>query len=200
MKYIVFTGTTGAGKDELISYVLSKAKSKYPEKLEKAWYYTTQNPGERPGEASYDRFITDEKFNQLNGENLIFAAAQNSHYQVGYPLLESKADKVTILNINPKGARELKQKAELLGGKVLMIYLDAPKQQRVERIRFRDNQLLYEPVEEKVDLDVVKGGAEAHKDYDLIVENKDGDLERTKDIVWGKIEEFLKEIYGETKA
>lgn len=197
MNYILFTGTTAAGKDIFIEDVFERTKKDYPEvNITNAWYYTTRNEL-RPGEKRDHRFLTDAEFDEKVKNNEIFMPGKNAGYQVGYPMPKKDPERgIVVMNIMPEGAREMKVLAEKAGGKCLMIYIDAPKEQRVERIRRRESWLIYEPAEYKANNDITESGFEKYPDYDLHVENKDGDLEKNKEIIWKKTKEFLDTIYG----
>jgi guanylate kinase len=190
MKYIIFTGTSGSGKDSIIDHIVERAEAKKPGQVRKAWYYTTRNYL-RSGEKKDHRFLTDEEFNNKLDKGEIIFPAKNADYQVGYPFEELDNNNVVVMNINADAARELKAKVESKGGQVFMVYLDAPKEQRIERLRFRENMLLYEPVEEKINNDIVESGLEKHGDFNLVLENKDGFLETNKNRVWEAVEKFI---------
>jgi guanylate kinase len=160
------------------------------EPVKKAWYYTTRKEDRTGESANRQEKLTDTEFNEKVSKGEIIFNEKNSDYQVGYPteILNEKSG-VLIFNISTDAAKKLERQAQKNNGQVLTIFLDAPKEQRVERIRSRDGWVIYEPAEFKVENDVTK--SEQSNEYHLVVENKDGELEKNYETIFNRVKEFV---------
>ena len=190
MKAIMVSGPSGSGKDVIIDSIVSEINRERGQVLEKPLYFTTRKP--RPGEQINSSFLTEEAFQQKLKAGEIMFPGENAGYHVGYPKPKNLAtDKILIYNILKEGAESLKAQIELEGGEVLMVYIHAPKEMRVERIRRRDGWVIYEPAEYKVENDITSDNPKEFSNYDLIVENKEGDLEKSIQIIKDRITKFI---------
>jgi len=191
MKYIIFTGPTASGKDTIMDAAVTEFNKVQPKSLEKAWYYTTRKDI-RPGEKSTDEpFLTEEEFDTKLAKGEILLPNKKEKYRVGYPMLDLKKPGTTVLAFNAENGRKFKAIIEEKGGEVLMVYIYTKPDEQIRRIMGREGLLFEEMAADKAAKDNVENDPEKHRDYDLVIENKEGELERTKEIVFGRIKEFI---------
>ncbi|MBI5530914.1 MAG: AAA family ATPase [Candidatus Doudnabacteria bacterium] len=190
MKYIIFSGTTGSGKDTIINRLHEDLKNLQIEPVKRAWYYTTRKVDRKGENPNRKDKISDEEFNEKVSKGEIILDHKNSNYQVGYPseILNEKSG-IIIFNIAVWAAKQLQDYALQNDGRAVTIFLDAPKEQRIGRIKHRDGLSADESVIFKVENDITK--SEHATGYNLVVQNKDGDLEKNYEIILSKVKEFL---------
>lgn len=189
MKSILISGSAGAGKDTIIEQLYRDLQAQNI-KVEKAWFYKTRKP--RPGEdPNSPEWITREEFERKLANNELVFPGENAGEKVAYgkDWFRKSAD-VLIFNIMPSAVEKLKELSVTAGGQAYSISVDAPRQQRLERVRHRENYLIYEPAEYKLENDIAK---EYNKsDFDLVIENPDGEFEKTYENIFNHVKEFLK--------
>jgi len=195
MKYIITTGPTAAGKDDLMDAMAGELKAEGIDAY-KPWYYTTRKelrPGEQPGDK---HLLSDKEFEAMRSRGEIPYPMENAGYQIGYPQTELEKGEVVVMTLSGVDARRQRDKVREQGHEAFMIYLYAPKEDRIERIRHRggpDGQmtLIYEPAFEKVNNDAERADLDSYADYDLRIENKEGKFNEIFAEIMPKVREFV---------
>ncbi len=191
MKIIIICGPTASGKDTIAEEIFKETEKLYPGKVEMAKYFKTRVP--RPEEKDDGYFISEDDFQKKRdlGEIPDWLWGKVSNYRVGYNSGEFSKSEIVLVNIDDKKARHLKDMVKQKNGKVLSIYLHAPEQVRKQRFMSREGWLIYEPAEYRLSHDVTDPNPENHKDFDLIVENKEGKLAETMKEIMPAVRKFL---------
>ena len=190
MKTIVFTGPTAAGKDTIIDRILLELQKEFPNRVARTRYYTTRKQL-RPGELRDEYFVTDEEFDQkVETEGLL--KGNNAGYRVGFSFKELGKAEITLINLTTGFARLVKDFTRGKGGTSYLVFVTAPKDQRIARIIKRDDNLSLEDAKFKAENDVTSDDWDIHQDFDLRIENRDGELEQVVHKILTRVQEFLK--------
>ena len=181
---VILSGVSGVGKNTIIQKLLDKHDNMHFFKSA-----TTRPP--RPGETIYD-FMTAEEFKEKS-ENGAFFEVEDSHgfwYATQFKELnriENNPNEIFIKDIEVHGAEKLK---EYFKGKVdvVMLFIDAPDDVLVERLRGRGES------EDRIQVRLSRGAMERQHIpyYDFVVQNID------LDIAVQRIEEFLNKKLDKT--
>jgi guanylate kinase len=190
MKIVIVSGTTNAGKDDLINDQIKKLAD-FGIHAVKTEYFTTRKPDRPEDKDKIKYFISDAEFDQKVNSGEIFFHSKNSDYRVGTGIGELDKGDIIFVNISPNAFNIIQKLAQERRAEVYKILLTAPREQRVERMRFRENLLIYEPVEFKVDNDIVKETPELVASVDLAIENKDGEFNEVSQEVFEKLLKFI---------
>lgn len=170
-KLIVLTGKTAAGKDTVVSKLLSKLPD-----FKKVVTTTSRAP--RPGEqdgVDYN-FVSREDFKQKIEKGLFFEYVEYGGNFYGTEKAQLKdTNKGLIWRIDPSRAGQIR---ELLDCPVLVIYLTVPDLVVLERLEKRG--LSREEIEKRMNEDK-KFWEEYKSSYDFVVENVPGQLAETVD-------------------
>jgi len=189
MKNIIICGPTSAGKDTVIEEILKETNQLYPGKVTKGIYYKTRKI--RDGENDDGHFISDEVFNDKLARNEIIFHIDVDNYQVGYSADEFEKSEVVVVNIDDRLGRELRDLIKQKGGQSLTIFLYAEPEIRKARFMSREGWLFPEPAEYRMEKDASDPNPESHADFDLIIENKEGQLSETMKEIMPKVKEFI---------
>lgn len=191
MKIIIVSGPTASGKDSVVYEISREINQGYPGKVSQASYFKTR--GIRPQEKNDGYFISEDEFKKKrdSGEIPDWLWGKVSDYNVGYSEDEFAKSEIVLVNIDDKKARHLKDMVRQKNGKVLSIYLHAPEEVRKQRFMSREGWLIYEPAEYRLSHDVTDPNPENHKDFDLVIENKEGKLADTMKEIMPAVREFL---------
>ncbi len=191
MKIIIICGPNASGKDSVIEEIFREINQEYPGKISQASYFKTRSV--RPKEKDDGYFISDDTFKKKrdSGEIPDWLWGKVGDYDVGYSEDEFKKSEIVLVNIGDKKARLLKDWAEQKIGQVLSIFLHAPEDVRKQRFMSRESWLIYEPVEYRIIHDITDPNSENHKDFDLIVENKEGALAETMKEIMPAVKKFI---------
>ncbi|MBI5530916.1 MAG: hypothetical protein HY918_05495 [Candidatus Doudnabacteria bacterium] len=191
MKIIIICGPTASGKDSVIDEMYRELNQEYPGKVSQATYFKTR--AARPQEKIDKYFISEEEFEKKRGSGEIPDEfwGEVSNYRVGYSINEFTKSEIVLVNIDDKKARNLKEVAQQSNNEVLSIFLHAPEEVRKQRFMSREGWLIYEPAEYRLSHDVTDPNPENHKDFDLIVENKEGALAETMKEIMPAVKEFV---------
>ncbi|MBI4363745.1 MAG: hypothetical protein HY545_02755 [Candidatus Doudnabacteria bacterium] len=188
MRLITISGPHGAGKgttqDELLPLFSDRVRRITP--------VTTRKPrdGEQHGREYY--FIEPDEFRRLQAEGeLVFEVPIRNHHSGTTRSELFREDKAGFIDIVPHGARQLRDLVVNAGGQALTILLIACRQERFHRIRRRQPDLTGEQIWRMLDNDPVPADPALYRDFDLCVENGDGQFQRTLSIVKLHVEEFL---------
>ncbi|HTL39658.1 MAG TPA: hypothetical protein VL306_02505 [Methylomirabilota bacterium] len=191
MKYIIVCGPTAAGKDTVIDELVKEINQEKPGLLNKTWYYTTRRevrPGEDPN-AEY--FLSEEEFDQKIARGEFFSHGTNAGYRVATSYSQLNQEGNIVISITTQYLERLKDYAAKNGVEALSILVTAPREVRANRIRMRESWLFTEPVEDKIEQDISKEGTELGKEFDIRIENKEGQFDETMREVIPKVREFL---------
>jgi guanylate kinase len=147
----------------------------------------------RSNEKKTDYFISEQEFQDKldSGKIPNYLWGQVADYRVGYDPKEFSKAQVVLINVDDKKARKLKAEFESKGGETLTIFVHASEQQRIQRYRVRGSLLFEDEARYRMETDVVDPNPENHSDFDLVVENKEGDFENTMNIIMEKVNKFL---------
>ncbi len=176
---VIFSGVSGVGKNTIIQKLLEKYDNMHFFKSA-----TTRPP--RPGEDIYD-FMSPEEFKEKREQGAFFEV-EDSHgfwYATQYKelnrIVQNPKD-VFVKDIEVHGAEKLRDYFADKGG-MLSIFIDAPDEVLVERLRGRGES------EDRIQVRLSRGVMERlYKDkYDLVLENIN--LDETL----AKIEKFILE-------
>lgn len=184
--HVCISGPHAAGKDAVIGELLKQLNAKHPGKFLRVRFLTTRRPrlGEIPGK---EHLFTDiQTFRELIRRKKLLYHIQMPGYMVGTPLSELKKAPVLIHNAVLELAKKL-EKTE----SVLKIVLTAPKSQRKSRILAREPELSEHQAEKKLQLDPRKNILRLRSQFDLVVNNCDGNFNKTVSIIKRHINKFV---------
>lgn len=189
ISYITISGPAAAGKD-VISYQIYKfLQKKFGDKVYFANYFKTREPRSTEKKSKY--FITKKVFlKRLKSGKILIPFVVNDYF-VGYGPQELIKSEVVILNIAADGSRQLKQIAKIYKRKCFSIFVHAPKNIRVKRFLARDPSKNIKDAILRMNSDSTSGDPSMYKDFDLILENKEGQLKNTVKKVITKVNAFL---------
>ncbi len=191
MKTIIICGPTSAGKNVVAYEILRETQKIYPGRVGMAQYFKTRDV--RPDETDDGYYISETDFDKKrqSGEIPDWLWGQVSNYRVGYNSAEFSKSEIVIVNIDDKKARKLKELVQSQKGQSLSIFLHAPEEVRVNRFMRRENWLIYEPAEHRIKNDVTDPNPENYKDFDLVVENKEGLFAETMKEIMPAVKKFI---------
>lgn len=189
MKNIIVCGPTGAGKDTVIDEMIKESQILYPGKVTKGIYYKTR--GIRPGEVDDGHFISEQQFESMAKDGKMPFNMAVDNYHVGYSMDEFSKSEIVIVNIDDMLGRELKRITLESGGKSLTIFLHAPPEVRKSRFMSREGWLFEEPAEFRMAKDASDPNPESHRDFDLVVENREDKLPETMKEIMPKVRKFI---------
>jgi guanylate kinase len=189
MKLVIISGPTGAGKDTVIDNVINEVRKTHGNIISNAEYFKTRP--RRPKEADTGYFISPEAFDEMKSRGEIALHGKIGDYEVGHSMKEFEKSPVMIVNIDDKKARALKDWAIKAGGSAMTIFIHAPEESRKLRYRLREGLLFEEPAQFRMDHDVTDANPENHKDFDLVVENKEDGLDGTMAEIMPRINKFI---------
>jgi guanylate kinase len=192
MKYITVSGPAGVGKDSLIDAIISACNKDNPEAIQSAPYYTTRKEL-RQNEEKTEYFISEEEFDEKIKKGELFCYSKNADYRVGTSFADLSRGQAQIVNLAPQFVEKLREYAKQNGGDLLAVALSAPKQERINRIRLRESWLFTEPAEFKVDNDIAGENWESEANFDMRIENKPEEFQKTFAEVYPRVKEFLGE-------
>ena len=188
MKLVTVSGPRGAGKEEVMRYLVEA----FPAALHRIVPHTTRapRPGECHGREYY--FVNDVEFDGLfdRGE-FIFVNDKMAHQRSGTVRAELTKKSLAVIDITDFGARELCSKVVVEGGRALLVFVYASREERRGRIRLRQPSMNEDEVERLLSDDPVDPLPGAHLDFDLVVENRNGQLNATLDRIGSLIAQFL---------
>lgn len=154
-------GRSGSGKDTIVDVLCEKFNAS------KVCSYTTRKP--RENESGTHVFITDEEMDKLQNDNQLVAYTEFDGNRYGATLEQVQQSDFYI--IDPKGLKyfqeHIKDQSCLLHD-FIVIYLDAPRHQCVERMMRRADSL--EDVNRRAEYDD-KVFAGVEHEVDLVVSN-----------------------------
>lgn len=206
MNVITISGAHGAGKDEVIKHLMEKLQTEYPGLVAQALYGTTRKL--RNNEINGTDIICygKEQFEEMLRNDEILFYRDIGDYKVGLSKSEAKKAGFIVTNITDEFARKFKELAQKQGGRCFSVYLHTGKDLqaneavRRQRIGLRESVLLKEMIDWKIEHDPVNSDPEKHKDFDLVIENKENDLERTVEMVHSEVKKFIESIRAENHA
>jgi len=101
---IVFSGPSGAGKNELIDYIVKREPL-----FEEAWGMTTRS--RRPGEGGHTQFVSKEDFRKAihNNELIQYAEYNGNYYGTSKSALDLLQYKQILFNMGFDGTMSLKK-------------------------------------------------------------------------------------------
>ena len=145
-RIVFFCGPRGAGKGTLVEAVLRV----FP-KLERMLAETTRTP--RIGELDGDQyhFCTEDEFEMMLRLGLIAEWEQiGPEQRSGLSWYELLRHTYAVADVVPRIARSSRKTLEKHGGRVLIIGVDAPLEERRKRIKLRQPNLSWEQVDKLI--------------------------------------------------
>jgi len=190
MHLITICGEHAAGKNDVAIGVFQFFGNNV---LERVVPCTTRppRPGELHGREYY--FISEEEFELQHREGqFVFDVRIRETQRSGTLKSELFSKNRALVDIVPEGARRMR---DLLlreqKGQSLLIFIHASVEERRRRIRFRDPEVSDEKLEQMIQHDPVPADLGLYQDFDLIVENPDGEIDKTVNTVVAAVQRFL---------
>jgi guanylate kinase len=173
MKLIALIGPHGAGKDSLIKKCLEHFNPLRPDAVQKALYITTRKRRQDEIEGRDALFTSKKNFEKMIREGQMAYYADINDYLVGTPKSELEKGDRLVINIVLPGALELKK----LYKDTLLLYIDAPVEQRRQRLLSRNVGV--DPGYVEFKLANYPSASQAEKDnyFDVCIDNSDGRFE-----------------------
>ncbi len=191
MNLVTITGPQGAGKDSVIKEVIKRFESSSKGDVKRALFLTTrkERPEETPG---IDVLLASEKeFNDLLEKGELAYSVQTADYLVGAPWSELEKCKNLLVNITLEGAKILKEKFAKKGARVFIIALNASPVERKERMVKREPGLDAHQLDYKLANDPRNGLEQKYSEFDLVIDNPDGNFENTVNEILNAAKKFL---------
>ncbi len=177
---VVLSGASGVGKDTVMQALLKR----YPN-MQKL--VTTNSRPKRPDEVDgYDyHFVTREEFERLIAKEAFFEWVEyRGHYRGGQKKHVEEAlnsGKDVIWRIDVRGVKNIKEKVKKLFPRSVFILLVVKD---LETLRKRMEARASETREElDWNLDMARWEQRQWRDFDYLVENREGELAKTVEIV-----------------
>jgi guanylate kinase len=197
MNIITISGPTAAGKDTIISLVLEKLRKEMGVDVSKANYFTTREIRDNEKLGTDILSCSESEFNDkiANGDLAYCEQIENDKgkYRVGSTWAELGKSKYTITNVSDKCAKILKDELAGKQGNIYTVFVHSPEGVRIRRSMLRESVLFEEMIKPRFDSDPTDPNPENHKDFDLIVENKENQETQTVEIIFEHVKEFIKE-------
>lgn len=170
---LVITGKTAAGKDTILSLLLSR----YPD-LKRVITTTSRKPrtGEKEGQDYY--YLTREEFEEKikKGQFLEYVEYGGNLYGTQKKELENSSRTDLIWKIDPSRAGNIKEILKDSASRIIVIYITTDNQTIQQRLNNRG--LTSDETEKRMQDD--KTFWDQYKDnYDFVVENVPGELDKT---------------------
>lgn len=166
-KLVVISGASGVGKGTVLNLMMKKC-----ENLSFSVSATTRKP--RPGEVDgvHYYFVSKERFEEMiaRGEFLEYDAHMDNYYGTPRAQAEEKRSRGSVLlDIDPKGARQVKQAAP----EAVLVFIAPPSMEELER-RLRGRG---DTPEEQIRLRLERAHWELEQEnwYDHVVVNDDAE-------------------------
>ncbi len=177
---LVLSGASGVGKDTVMQALLER----YPN-MQKL--VTTNSRPKRPDEVDgYDyHFVTREEFEKLIAEEAFFEWVEyRGHYRGGQKkhVEEAlKSGKDVIWRIDVRGVKNIKEKVKKMFPRSVFVLLvvrglDTLKKRMEERASETQEELDW-------NLDMARWEQRQWHDFDYVVENKEGELDKTVETI-----------------
>ena len=170
-KIIIISGSSGAGKDSVLQGLLTREK-----KLREVSTYTTRAKRSTEKECQGHYFINEKRFNKLfkTGEILEKNLYNDAWYGASKSAIEKilKDGQTPILEIDSNGYKNLKE----IYPDAVGIYIDCTAQEAQMRLENRGENSEQEIARR---LEIKKMDDKQKNVFDLVVTNKQGNLEQT---------------------
>lgn len=188
--FVIFSGVSSSGKNTIMNNLTKTRPNTYI--LDKS-SGTTRVPRESDKENSTYIFMNKEEFENLikNDQLFEYEFVHGNYYGLLKSALQRVIDNpqnVYMRDVDVNGNTKLKKYFEGKG-KVVSIFLDAPDEELVKRLRARGED------EDRIKVRLSRGEYERSKknEYDLVIDNRD--IETTTQIIC----DFLNKIESENK-
>ncbi len=172
LRLVALSGKRGAGKETILQALLRNFPG-----FRRIVPHTTRlaRPTEVNGREYH--FVTDEEFGRLVEDDRFvwwkhIGPTQRSGTVRDEFVISRRGSVVDVL---PEGARTMREKVGAMGGKVLLIAIDADDEERRHRIRSRDSTLCEDQVERLFREDPVHATNERFNDFDIRISNRGHD-------------------------
>lgn len=173
-KLITISGPRGAGKDTVQTHLVEHFGSR----LHRALFITTRPRREYEQEGrEYLRFVEDHEFNRIaRYGGFVYQNAPFWPHRAGLTAGEL-AFPANILNVVPEGARFMRKYMADHGGDTLLVAIAASRSECRARIKLRQPILNDAEIDAMTVSDPAALDQETYHDFDLVLENRDGELE-----------------------
>jgi guanylate kinase len=189
VKLMTICGPHGVGKGTVQDILLEQ----YSIYLHRIVPVTTRKArdGEVHGREYY--FICESAYDELlaNGQ-LVYKVQIRSHRSGTTREELARVRGVAFVDITPEGARCLRDYVHQQSGQSLTIFLSASREERRRRIQqVRQPDLTDDQVDRMLDNDPVPTDRALYDDFDLVVDNPDGQLDATLAQIRPVVERFI---------
>jgi guanylate kinase len=147
--------------------------------------------GERNGREYH--FVSDAQFDALlvAGE-FVFVNDQMAHQRSGTVRAELTKRSIAVIDITAEGARRMRARVTVgEGGEACCVFVHASYEERRRRVEARDPDAAPDEIERMLRDDPVDPDPAHYHDFDLVIENPDGQLDATADRIIALVREFL---------
>jgi guanylate kinase len=189
MKFIAIIGPHGAGKDTIIPRIVGLFEKQSPGLLQRAIFTLSRQPreGEINGESSF--FVSREEFMSLVQKGVINYYEPVGDYLAGTMISELRKAGNVIANITLSGLEGNSRVFDKAEDKIFTVLLDAPPEQRRQRILKRNPSIKQEYLNFRLTSD--PSANLDKKKFDLYLNNTDGDLEAAVAAAYSAIKNFI---------
>ena len=189
MKLVTISGPRGAGKETILLRLLCA----FPDVLHRVVPHTTRVP--RPGEVNGREyhFVSEVEFDALIAEEqFVFINNQMAHQRSGTVRAELTGHPIAIIGITAAGARQIRKLVVQESGQVCSIFVYASHAERKRRIETRQSDLTPDEIHKMLQDDPVDPNRKHYPDFDLVVENPDGQLDTVVARILSTVEKFMR--------
>lgn len=181
------------GKDTLIARVVAALEKDHPGQVSKAVYTVTRPLRGKEKQGIDVNHVSTEEFESMKEKGEFSHNALFPGYQVGSPWSELNKSEIVVSNTLIANANELYDLLIKRGDKCLRIYLKAPKGDLKRRVLSsgRESFPIINNVEARIERDKELDRPEEIAKADMIIENREGNLEGAVTEALNRIKEFL---------